>query len=137
MGGFISEDILAQVRDATSIVDVISECVALKKAGKNFMGLCPFHADNKPSFTVSEEKQIFHCFGCGQGGNVFSFLMQYNNLSFPESVRFLAQKSGIVIPTRKMSPSQKNKLLNNHHPTTSLTDILKRELVVGNSYHYP
>jgi DNA primase len=107
LGGFISEDILAQVRDATSIVDVISECVALKKAGKNFMGLCPFHADNKPSFTVSEEKQIFHCFGCGQGGNVFSFLMQYNNLSFPESVRFLAQKSGIVIPTRKMSPSQK------------------------------
>jgi DNA primase len=107
LGGFISEDILAQVRDATSIVDVISECVALKKAGKNFMGLCPFHADNKPSFTVSEEKQIFHCFGCGQGGNVFSFLMQYNNLSFPESVRFLAQKSGIVIPTRKMSRSQK------------------------------
>ena len=107
MGGFISEDILAQVRDATSIVDVISEYVALKKSGKNFMGLCPFHADNKPSFTVSEEKQIFHCFGCGQGGNVFSFLMQYNNLSFPESVRFLAQKSGIVIPTRKMSPSQK------------------------------
>jgi DNA primase len=107
LGGFISEDILAQVRDATSIVDVISECVALKKSGKNFMGLCPFHADNKPSFTVSEEKQIFHCFGCGQGGNVFSFLMQYNNLSFPESVRFLAQKSGIVIPTRKMSRSQK------------------------------
>jgi DNA primase len=107
LGGFISEDILAQVRDATSIVDVISEYVALKKSGKNFMGLCPFHADNKPSFTVSEEKQIFHCFGCGQGGNVFSFLMQYNNLSFPESVRFLAQRSGIVIPTRKMSASQK------------------------------
>ena len=99
--------ILAHVKDATSIVDVISEYVALKKAGKNFMGLCPFHADKKPSFTVSEDKQIFHCFGCGQGGNVFTFLMQYNNLSFPEAVRFLAQKSGIVIPTRKMSPVQK------------------------------
>jgi DNA primase len=107
LAGFISEDILAHVRDATSIVDVISEYVALKKAGKNFMGLCPFHADKKPSFTVSEDKQIFHCFGCGQGGNVFTFLMQYNNLSFPEAVRFLAQKSGIVIPTRKMSPTQK------------------------------
>lgn len=107
MGGFISEETLFQIRDATNIVDVVSEYVALKKSGKNFMGLCPFHADNKPSFTVSEEKQIFHCFGCGQGGNVFSFLMQYNNLSFPEAVGFLAQKSGIVIPTRKMSPTQK------------------------------
>ena len=107
MAGFISEDILAHVKDATSIVDVISEYVVLKKTGKNFMGLCPFHADKKPSFTVSEEKQIFHCFGCGQGGNVFTFLMQYNNLSFPEAVRFLAQKSGIVIPTRKMSPTKK------------------------------
>ena len=107
MAGFISEDILSQIRDATSVVDVISEYVALKKAGKNFVGLCPFHADKKPSFTVSDEKQIFHCFGCGQGGNVFSFIMQYNNLTFPEAARFLAQKSGIVIPTRKMSPSQK------------------------------
>ena len=110
MAGFISEDILSQVRDATSVVDVISEHVALKKAGKNFVGLCPFHADKKPSFTVSDEKQIFHCFGCGQGGNVFTFIMQYNNLSFPEAVRFLAQRSGIVIPTRKMSPSQKKEI---------------------------
>jgi DNA primase len=107
LADFIPEDILAHVRDATNIVDVISEYVALKKTGKNFIGLCPFHADNNPSFTVSEEKQIFHCFGCGQGGNVFTFLMQYNNVSFPEAARFLAQKSGIVIPTRKMSLAQR------------------------------
>ncbi len=110
MAGFIPEDIIANVQNAASIVDVISEYVALKKTGKNFIGLCPFHADKKPSFTVSEEKQIFHCFGCGQGGNVFSFLIQYNNLSFPEAVGFVAQKYGIEIPTRKMSPTQKKEL---------------------------
>ena len=110
MAGFIPEDLIAHVKDAANIVDVISEYVALKKTGKNFLGLCPFHADNKPSFTVSEEKQIFHCFGCGQGGNVFTFLMQYNNLSFPETVRFLAQRYGIEIPTGKMSPTQRRAL---------------------------
>jgi len=110
LAGFIPEDIIANVQNAASIVDVISEYVALKKTGKNFIGLCPFHADKKPSFTVSEEKQIFHCFGCGQGGNVFSFLIQYNNLSFPEAVGFVAQKYGIEIPTRKMSPTQKKEL---------------------------
>ena len=110
MAGFIPEDIVAHVRDAANIVDVIAEYVALRKTGKNFIGLCPFHADKKPSFTVSEEKQIFHCFGCGQGGNVFSFLIQHNNLSFPEAVGFLAQKYGIEIPTRKMSHTQKKEL---------------------------
>ena len=110
MAGFITEDIISNVRNIANIVDVISEYVTLKKTGKNFTGLCPFHADNKPSFTVSEEKQIFHCFGCNQGGNVFTFLMQYSNLSFPETVKFLAQKYGIDIPTRKMSPGQKKEL---------------------------
>lgn len=110
MAGFIPEDIIVHVRDTANIVDVISEYVALKKSGKNFTGLCPFHADKDPSFTVSEEKQIFHCFGCGQGGNIFTFLMQYNNLSFPEAVGFLAQRYGIEIPTRKMLPAQKKEL---------------------------
>jgi len=108
--GFIPEDIIARVREATNIVDVIGECVALKKTGKNFVGLCPFHADTKPSFTVSEEKQIFHCFGCGQGGNVLTFLMHYNNLNFPEAVGFLAQKYGVEIPKKRLSPGQKKEL---------------------------
>ncbi len=110
MAGFIPEDIIDRVREATNIVDVIGECVALKKTGKNFVGLCPFHADTTPSFTVSEEKQIFHCFGCGQGGNVLTFLMQYNNLNFPEAVGFLSRKCGIDIPKKKMSPAQKKEL---------------------------
>jgi DNA primase len=107
---YIPEEIVEQVRNAAGIVDVVSEYVMLKKTGKNFTGLCPFHTDSKPSFTVSEEKQIFHCFGCGQGGNVFRFLMQYNHLSFPESVAFLARKHGIQIPSKEMSPHQKKEL---------------------------
>lgn len=110
MPGFIPDEIVSDVRNAANIVDVVSDHVALKKAGKNFVGLCPFHADNKPSFTVSPDKQIFHCFGCGQGGNVFTFVMQYNNLSFPESVAFLARRYGINIPTGKLTQAQKKEL---------------------------
>jgi len=110
LAGFIPEDIVVHIRDTANIVDIISEFVTLKKTGKNFMGLCPFHAEKKPSFTVSEEKQIFHCFGCAQGGNIFSFLMQYNNMSFPEAVRFLGQRYGIEVPARKISPTQRKEL---------------------------
>ncbi|MBN1841414.1 MAG: DNA primase [Deltaproteobacteria bacterium] len=110
MTGLIPNDKVADVLNAANIVDVIAQHVALKKAGKNFVGLCPFHAEKAPSFTVTEEKQIFHCFGCGKGGNVFSFLMLYHNLSFPEAVKFLARKYGIEIPTTHMSPAQKRHL---------------------------
>jgi len=110
LAGFIPEDIVVHIRDTANIVDIISEFVALKKTGKNFMGLCPFHAEKKPSFTVSEEKQIFHCFGCAQGGNIFSFLMQYSNMSFPEAVRFLGQRYGIEVPAKKISPTQRKEL---------------------------
>jgi len=106
---FIPDDKIADVRNAADIVDLISEYVVLKKVGKNFLGLCPFHAEKTPSFTVSPEKQIFHCFGCGQGGNVFNFVMQYQNLSFPEAVRFVAKKYGIEISARNMSAAQKRK----------------------------
>jgi len=108
--GFIPDDKVADVRNAANVVDVISEYIDLKKTGKNFLGLCPFHAEKKPSFTVNEEKQIFHCFGCGQGGNVLTFVMLYHNLNFPEAVRFLANKYGIEITTRHMSPGQKRQL---------------------------
>lgn len=109
MSEFIPDDKIADVRNAADIVDLISEYVVLKKVGKNFLGLCPFHAEKTPSFTVSPEKQIFHCFGCGQGGNVFNFVMQYQNLSFPEAVRFVAKKYGIEISARNMSAAQKRK----------------------------
>jgi DNA primase len=93
----ISENKIEEIRSSASIVDIISEYVQLRKRGKNFIGLCPFHSEKTPSFTVSEEKQIFHCFGCHTGGNVFKFLMEYKKISFIESVQELAEQQGIEI----------------------------------------
>lgn len=109
MKGIIPEDKIAEVLNSANIVDVISEYVSLRKVGRNYTGLCPFHSEKTPSFTVSEEKRIFHCFGCGFGGNVFSFLMRYHNISFPEAVRDLAKRFGVVIPTERMSPEERRK----------------------------
>jgi len=97
MAGMIKEEKIAEVRERASIVEVISDYLTLKKAGRNHMGLCPFHAEKTPSFTVSEEKGIFHCFGCGAGGSVFNFLMQYDHLSFPEAVERVAKRYGIIV----------------------------------------
>ncbi|MGL5885720.1 MAG: CHC2 zinc finger domain-containing protein, partial [Bombilactobacillus sp.] len=77
----IPEEFIEEVRQKTNIVDIIEPYVQLKKAGRNLFGLCPFHEERTPSFSVSEEKQIFHCFSCGRGGNVFKFLMEMENLS--------------------------------------------------------
>ncbi len=93
-----SEDIINRVRDSVDVVDLISGYVALKKAGKNHLGLCPFHAEKTPSFNVNPEKQIFHCFGCGVGGDVFKFLELQEGLNFPEAVKQLAGKAGIPLP---------------------------------------
>ena len=93
----IPESKIEEIRTSASIVDVISEYIQLRKRGKNFIGLCPFHSEKTPSFTVSEEKQIFHCFGCHTGGNVFKFLMEYRKISFVESVQELAEHLGIKI----------------------------------------
>ncbi|RKY99880.1 MAG: DNA primase, partial [Ignavibacteriae bacterium] len=93
----IPESKIEEVRTAASVVDVVSEFVQLRKRGKNYIGLCPFHNEKTPSFTVSEEKQIFHCFGCHTGGNVFKFLMEYNKISFVEAVQDLAEQLGIEL----------------------------------------
>jgi DNA primase len=93
-----SEDIISRVRDSIDIVDLISGYVSLKKTGKNHLGLCPFHAEKTPSFNVNPEKQIFHCFGCGVGGDVFKYLELQEGLNFPEAVRQLAGKAGIPLP---------------------------------------
>ncbi len=93
----ISENKIEEIRSSANIVDVISEYVQLRKRGKNFIGLCPFHSEKTPSFTVSEEKQMFNCFGCHKGGNVYKFLMEYEKISFLESVQELAKKFGINI----------------------------------------
>ncbi|HXG51333.1 MAG TPA: DNA primase [candidate division Zixibacteria bacterium] len=93
----IKQEKIVEIRERASIVEIISDYVTLKRAGRNYMGLCPFHSEKTPSFTVSEEKGIFHCFGCHQGGSVFDFLMRYDHLSFPEAVERVAKRYGIAV----------------------------------------
>ena len=93
----IKPEKITEIRDRASIVEVISDYVTLKKTGRNHLGLCPFHGEKTPSFTVSEEKGIFHCFGCQTGGSVFHFLMKYDQLSFPEAVERVAKRYGIKL----------------------------------------
>lgn len=94
----IPDNIIDQVQEKTDIVEVISRYIPLKKTGRNYKAPCPFHHEKTPSFVVSQDKQIYHCFGCGAGGNVFSFLMRYENMQFPEAVESLAEKAGIAMP---------------------------------------
>jgi DNA primase len=108
--GFFSEEKVSEIRDRSSILEVVSDHVTLKKAGKNYRGLCPFHSEKTPSFMVNEEKQIFHCFGCGAGGDVFTFLMKVGNFSFPQAVEELAKRYGVNLPRRELSPVQKKEI---------------------------
>ncbi|MFQ5709486.1 MAG: DNA primase [bacterium] len=101
----IPENKIQEVREATDIVDLVSGYVTLKKSGRNFFGLCPFHVEKTPSFSVNAEKQIFHCFGCGAGGNVFTFLMRHEGTSFVETVKFLAQRAGILLELEERDES--------------------------------
>lgn len=94
----IPEEIIEDVRKSNDIVDVIGEFVQLKKQGRNFFGLCPFHDEKTPSFSVTQDKQIFHCFGCKKGGNVITFLMELEGYSFQETLKSLADRSGVVLP---------------------------------------
>lgn len=94
-----SDEIIEEVRQTNDIVDIISQYVHLKRSGRNFFGLCPFHNEKSPSFSVSPDKQIFHCFGCGVGGNVFTFLTKIEGINFVEAVQTLAERSNIQLPT--------------------------------------
>ena len=94
-----SDEIIEEVRQNNDIVDIISQYVHLKRSGRNFFGLCPFHNEKSPSFSVSPDKQIFHCFGCGVGGNVFTFLIKIEGINFVEAVQTLAERSNIQLPT--------------------------------------
>jgi len=106
----IPEETINEIRNAGSIVDIIGEFVALKKAGQNWVGLCPFHTEKTPSFTVSPQKDMFYCFGCGEGGNIFSFLMKQQGISFPEAVKLLADRYGIRMPEKRISAQEKENL---------------------------
>ena len=97
-------EITDQVREVSSIIEIVSQYTSLKKRGRKWVGLCPFHSEKDPSFTVDEDKQLYHCFGCGVGGDVFSLIMEKENFSFPEALRYLAEKYRIPLPQRKINP---------------------------------
>ncbi len=105
--GHIPQDKIEEIQRRADIVELVSEYVTLKKAGKDFWGLCPFHKEKTPSFKVSRDKQMYYCFGCAEGGHVFTFLMKVSNMTFPEAARHLARKTGIVIPERAMSDQER------------------------------
>ncbi len=122
-----SENLIDEIKVNNDIVDVISQYVTLKRSGRNFLGLCPFHKEKTPSFSVSPDKQIFHCFGCGVGGDVISFTCKIENIGYKEAIEFLADKSGITLPTSN-SEQDKQK------------DYLKQKVyeineLVANLYH--
>ena len=99
----INEGVLAQLRSAADIVEVIGDHTRLKKAGRSWKGLCPFHNERTPSFTVDRDKGLYHCFGCGAGGDVIHFVRQVDRLDFPEAVEVLAERFGVTIPRRASS----------------------------------
>lgn len=106
---YYSDEIIEEVRTRTNIVDVISQYVNLQKKGSQYFGLCPFHNEKTGSFSVSPQKQMYYCFGCGAGGNVFSFLMAYENMTFKEAVEELAPKCGVTLPQREMTAQERQR----------------------------
>jgi len=111
MAGFYPEGTLDQIRAASDIVDVIGACLPLKRAGANFVALCPFHKEKSPSFNVNPQRQIFHCFGCHKGGDVFTFIKEYENISFPEAVRRLAERARIPLQEESNPAQAQNRFL--------------------------
>jgi len=109
MAGGFSSQILDEIRSRVDIVEIVGQFVNLKRSGEHWKGLCPFHSEKTPSFTVNPKRGIFHCFGCGVGGDAFGFLMRQDRLAFPEAVRTLAQRTGVELPTRR-TPEVEGKL---------------------------
>ncbi len=105
----IPDDKVQEVRERAAILDVVADYVNLRKSGANYLGLCPFHGEKTPSFNVNPGRAIFHCFGCGVGGNVFSFIMKMEGLSFPEAVKFLAKRVGVIIEERPPTAAEKRR----------------------------
>ncbi|KRN74381.1 DNA primase [Carnobacterium maltaromaticum] len=142
----IPEETVNRIRQETNIVDVVSQYVQLKKSGKNLFGFCPFHEERTPSFSVAEDKQIFHCFSCGKGGNVFTFLMEVDGLSFPEAVFKTAEMSQIKLDDTLLnnrshqnqeSDSKRDKLIQAHEETADLFQHVLLNTKVGEeAYHY-
>ena len=125
---YYPEEVIEEVRSRADIVDVVGKVVHLKKMGANYFGLCPFHGEKTPSFSVNQSKQIFYCFGCGKGGDVIKFTMDYENLTFQEAVRKLAEEEGYALPETSVRPEERQ----NRDLRTKLLDINKKAAV----YYY-
>ncbi|WP_416827254.1 DNA primase [Ectobacillus polymachus] len=127
MGNRIPEEVVERIRQSVDIVEVIGDYVQLKKQGRNYFGLCPFHGENTPSFSVSSDKQIFHCFGCGEGGNALSFIMKIENISFAEAVMRLGNRAGISMNEYVSEPEETT----DHH-----SDMIKAHELLKKYYHH-
>ena len=105
-----SEALIDEIKANNDILDIISQYVILKRSGRNFLGLCPFHKEKTPSFSVSPDKQIFHCFGCGVGGDAINFICKIENVNYREAIQMLAEKAGITLPADNTQDSKKEML---------------------------
>ncbi|MFQ6092756.1 MAG: DNA primase [bacterium] len=125
----IPNEIIDEVRSRTDIVDLVSDFVPLKKRGKNFFGLCPFHPEKTPSFSVNPERQIYHCFGCGVGGNAFTFLMEYEKLGFWEALTYLAKRANVTLPQKGIDSKQRAENDALFHANQFAADYYRRVLL--------
>jgi DNA primase len=123
-----SEELIDEIKNSNDIVDVISQYVILKRSGRNFFGLCPFHKEKSPSFSVSPDKQIFHCFGCGAGGNVIHFVSKIENADFKEAISILANRAGIELPTLNNYEDNKTAMLK--------TKVYEINQIAAEFYHH-
>ena len=122
-----NDEIKEEVRSANDIVDVVSKYVPLKRKGKIFFGLCPFHSEKSPSFSVKADNQFFYCFGCHAGGDVFTFISKIENLSFKESVEFLAERANIKLPSLNSRPDPNEKIKARMYEMHTLTTMFYHE----------
>ncbi len=122
----IPQSFIQELVARTDVVEIVGRYVQLKKAGANFSGLCPFHAEKSPSFTVSPSKQFYHCFGCGKNGNAIGFLMDHAGMGFIEAVKDLASQYGMQVPEEDLSPEQRARAADNRHKQDTLTDVLEK-----------
>ena len=103
----VDKELIAEIKNSVNIVEVIGEVVSLTKAGRNFLGLCPFHGEKTPSFNVVEDKQFYHCFGCGRSGDVFKFIEDYRGVAFMDAVQIVAERLALRFSTRQDLPNQR------------------------------
>ena len=124
----IPDSVINDIQDRVNIVDIISEHVPLKRAGKNFKGLCPFHQERTPSFSVNSEKQFFHCFGCGESGNVFTFLVKRKKIDFREAAQELAARAGVEIPEDAANRLKNSEFAELHHAVKLAAEFYMKAL---------